>query len=545
MKTVTSLFLVCAGFTLAMPSRAGTLPTGTAVHVIPRMEDIVIDGHADDWHENGFVVDHWVPVTAVASTYMRARQPEAADLSIDVRLGWNPRGLLLLARFQDDRWIEEADESRLWRRDSLDLYMVDRCGGSNMVQWVIAPGCDPRFTTPRIHFYDHRRDERLRQTTTAPDLARIREGNTCTLEMLIPFENLGIAPSPGHELAMQLWINDIDLPAGAAPATLAWYPQLGAFKHSERTCRIVLGADAGVEQVPRRDDQDTAGSPVPEGMAFVPGRAVAWFGWPDYMSEVRVDAFFIDRFEVSESLWRNVFDWAVAHGYTFGHSGVAKGLDHPVHSINWFDCLKWANARSEKEGRKPAYYTSPDHRRVYRNGVLALNEADVDWKADGYRLPTDAEWEIAARGGVEGRLFPWGDTITHSNANYLSNGSLAYDLAEKRGAHPAYAIGEYPYTSPVGRFAPNDYGISDMSGNVFEWCWDMWYTRPTPDGAVNPKSGGGYFYGDNSQWRSIRGGSWLTWPSQCRSGDRRNARRDRVADDLGFRTVITVGSKDE
>jgi sulfatase modifying factor 1 len=154
----------------------------------------------------------------------------------------------------------------------------------------------------------------------------------------------------------------------------------------------------------------------------------------------------------------------------------------------------------------------------------------VNWSG-GYRLPTEAEWEKAARGGASGQRFPWGDTITHSRANYSSSTSYAYDVSPTRGYHPTFNDGVYPYTSPVGYFAANGYGLYDMAGNVWEWCWDWYgtpYGQPGTTNPTGPASGSG---------RVLRGGSWNGSAGNARCANRLNDYPDYAYDDLGFRCV--------
>jgi formylglycine-generating enzyme required for sulfatase activity len=193
---------------------------------------------------------------------------------------------------------------------------------------------------------------------------------------------------------------------------------------------------------------------------------------------VTVSTFAIDKWEVSIELWETVRAWGNAHGYDLV-AGGSYGAKHPVHSLNWYDVVKWCNARSEKEGKVPAYYEDAAMTQVYRGGEKA--PAGVKWNA-GYRLPTEAEWEKAARGGVSGKLYPWGtDEISPTLANY--------NESNKNG------------TTPIGSYGANGYGLYDMAGNVPEWIWD-WYSGDAKTAQTDPRGP------ISGEVRMVRGGSW-------------------------------------
>jgi formylglycine-generating enzyme required for sulfatase activity len=243
-------------------------------------------------------------------------------------------------------------------------------------------------------------------------------------------------------------------------------------------------------------------------MAHIPAGQFDIGNTAGYINGISLDAYFIGKYEVTKAEWDEVRTWAVSNGYTDLAVGGGKASNHPVHSISWYDMVKWCNARSQKEGLSPVYWVSGT---VMRTGATAPT---ATWSANGYRLPTEAEWEKAARGGLAGKRFPWGDTISHSQANYQASTSYNYDLSGSTNSyHPTYKTGNQPYTSPVGSFAANGYGLYDMSGNLWEMCWNWWgtYTGSGGDPVNNPRGPLEPLTSD----KVCRGGDWFAAPVSC------------------------------
>ncbi len=250
---------------------------------------------------------------------------------------------------------------------------------------------------------------------------------------------------------------------------------------------------------------------------------------------VSTDSFFISPNPISFAEWQEVVAWALAHGYDFdnaGQRGAASDWNelpdspennrHPVVAISWYDALKWCNAKSEMSGAVPAYYIDAEKREVYRTGKLDLSDEHVRWNAPGYRLPREAEWEKAARGGLTGKRWPWGDDeITTAHANF------------------APAPGETLGTNPPGAFPPNTYGLEDTSGNIWEWTWD-WHAAETYRNRADDRSTAPDGPANGFQ-RVVRGGSWDSSAGFSRVSSRLGIGPETALAVQGFRPVFGNG----
>jgi formylglycine-generating enzyme required for sulfatase activity len=211
--------------------------------------------------------------------------------------------------------------------------------------------------------------------------------------------------------------------------------------------------------------------------------------------EVTVPPFFMGRYPVTQAQWQAVARLPQVEQALNPDPSRFKGDNRPVEYVSWYDAVEFCARLSAHTGRP-------------------------------YRLPTEAEWEYACRAGTT-TPFAFGETLTTEIANY--NGDYTYANDPK---------GEYrKETTPVDHFGiANAFGLSDMHGNVWEWCQDHWHSNYK--GA--PVDGSAWLSEDEGVVRILRGGSWIDNPRHCRSAYRFNLNPRYAFNNFGFRVVSSA-----
>lgn len=243
-----------------------------------------------------------------------------------------------------------------------------------------------------------------------------------------------------------------------------------------------------------------------------------------YGKGVTVSSFYIGRYLVTEKEWDAVMP---------SDPSKVKGANLPVEMVTWYDAVEYCNRRSLKEGLKPYYNIDKAKKDPNNKPDPTFGDLDkIKWTvttnpgANGYRLPTEAEWEYAAEGGQLSRNYVYSGSNDPNVVSWYWKNSGDRVLT---GFWSWPAIqGNNDGPKPVGLKKPNELGLYDMSGNVREWCWD-WYSDHVPTHVKNPE-------GPSSGYKRIwRGGGWMGEAMFSKSAFRGSLAANGAGPDQGFR----------
>jgi len=336
------------------------------------------------------------------------------------------------------------------------------------------------------------------------------DGDSCLITLLLSENNgstYSIQPSSGYLAG--------DVGAAIAPGTgkhILWYAEMEDYFLDGNSYRFKVIADDG------------SAPDVPPGFVYLPARTFIMgnaqgLGDADEfpLHSVTLESFCIAEHEVTQGQFQRVMGFNPSIGY-----GV--GPDIAVYNVNWYTAIKYCNLSSIADGLTPVYWingsTDPD-----TWGAVPLvndniwNAVICNWDANGYRLPTEAEWEYAARAGT--------NDPDHLYAGSNNPDSVAW-----------YQANSYANAHEVATKNPNALGIYDMSGNVSEWCWDWYgadYYNTGPN--LNPRGP------DTGIWRDMRSGYWGHTAYYCRVAHRSCNPPDMVSFNFGFRLCRSIGLK--
>ena len=399
-----------------------------------------------------------------------------------------------------DGWINAAINSNAWTAVSVDVP-----AGSNYLRMRLSSKFDG--TTKYAH-WDYIKVEKTPIPNTAPVVSNVsaiqRNDGSKTVDI---YYDLFDANDELCDITLKLSAdNGANYTIVPSPANLS-----GDFGDDlpGGTGKHIIW-DAGAESfgldgsyLYRVYADDGSSPPIPENFVLVAGGT-----FNNGTSNVTISSFYIDKYELTQAGYQAVMGTNPASGY-----GV--GDDYPVYYVSWFNAIEYCNRMSMQEGLTPCYSystygTNPANWPSGWN-TSSTNHTNVscNWTANGYRLPTEMEWQFAARGGNQ----------TH---NYTYSGSN--DL----NAVGWYSSNSGSTTHTVGTKAANELGTFDMSGNVWEWVWDIYGSYP--GGAQTDPHGA-----TSGSTRVDRGGSWYTSANGCTVSVRDDADAPVSDNNVGFR----------
>lgn len=284
-------------------------------------------------------------------------------------------------------------------------------------------------------------------------------------------------------------------------------------------CSQSEDSDTSSEQPPESNSLEVTDMQIPENFILIKGGSFqmgspdseAWRSADETQHSVTVSDFYMSKYELTQKEYEEIAG---------NNPSNFKGDNLPLENISWLDAVSYCNARSEKDGLTPVY---------------TIDGQNVSWdrSANGYRLPTEAEWEYACRAGTT-TPFYMENSPSAEDANYY--GHYPYEIEDNYFSQGNLEVkpGEYRETTvPIDSFSENPYGLYNMHGNVSEWVWDYYGEYPTDEQTdpAGPTSG---------TLRVYRGGGWNDFAKNMRSAYRATLEQNKGSFNLGIRLVLNA-----